>query len=242
VASEFALQFERIVVINLESRRDRYAEMGEQLRRAGLSWDSPQVRRFRAVRPADAAGFATVGAHGCFLSHLGALTQAVTDHVQSLLILEDDCNLSIDFEARERTLSRGLAASDWSLFYGGWRLDGQGPLPPSPSGVTAVEAQQEVWLAHCLAMRGEALRAAPAFLRELMSRPAGDPRGGKMDVDGAYNWLRQAHPQFGTCLATPEIAYQRSSASDIRTKWRDRVPLARAAWSMGRRLRNWRHR
>ena len=222
MASKLALHFERIVVINLESRRDRYAEMGEELRRAGLSWDSPQVRHFAAVRPADAAGFATVGAHGCFCSHLGALAQAVADQVESVLILEDDCTLSLDFEARMDKVNAGLAASDWSLFYGGWRLEGQSLPAASPNGLTPLGAQQPIWLAHCLALRGEALRAAPAFLRDLMSRPAGDPRGGRMDVDGAYNWLRRAQPHLGTFVATPQIAYQRSSASDIRMRLRDR--------------------
>jgi hypothetical protein len=42
-------------------------------------------------------------------------------------------------------------------------------------------------------MRGDALRALPAFLRGVMSRPAGDPQGGKMDADGAYTWLRSAY-------------------------------------------------
>jgi hypothetical protein len=240
--SELDRSFDRITVINLPTRRDRYAEMGRQLGRAGLGWDSPKVRHFPAVRPSDAGGFDTIGAHGCFRSHLVAIEQAVADGVDSLLILEDDCNLSDDFDRRMPKVNAALAASDWSLFYGGWLLHGTAPPPPTDSGLTLVDVQQPIWLAHCVAMRGDALRALPAFLRGVMSRPAGDPQGGKMDVDGAYTWLRSAYPHFKTYVATPEIAYQRSSASDISQKWRDRVPLLREAMSLGRKLRNLRRR
>jgi glycosyl transferase, family 25 len=212
--------------------------MGEQLRRAGLSWASPQVRHFAAARPSDMGGFESIGAHGCFRSHLGAIEQAVADKVDSVLILEDDCSFSADFDARMPKVNAALAASDWSLFYGGWHLYGRSPPLPSDSGITLVDVQQPVWLAHCVAMRGAALRALPAFLRDLMSRPVGDPQGGKMDVDGAYSWLRRAHPDFVTYIATPAIAFQRSSASDISTKWRDHAPLVRDVMAMGRKLLN----
>ena len=54
-----------------------------------------------------------------------------------------------------------------------------------------------------------------------------------MDVDGAYSWLRRPNPQFKTYIATPEIAYQRSSRTDIsEPTWRDRVVehIGRPLW------------
>ena len=43
--------FDRVVVINLESRTDRHAEMREQLQRIGLSFESPGVALFQDVKP-----------------------------------------------------------------------------------------------------------------------------------------------------------------------------------------------
>ena len=58
-------------VINLEDRTDRRAEMEQQLRRVG--WQAAFVA---AIRPVDAGDFPSVGARGCFLSHLATLKQA----------------------------------------------------------------------------------------------------------------------------------------------------------------------
>jgi len=242
--SELTRCFDRVFVVNLPSRRDRYEEMGEQLRRVGLGWDSPQVTHFPAFRPADDGGFRSVGAHGCYRSHLGVIEQAIAAGLDSILILEDDCNLSDEFSARMPAVNAALQASDWSLFYGGYHLHGA-PPPRVERGhpITLVAPEQPIWLAHCFAVRGAALRAMPPHLRDLMSRPSGDPAGGKMDVDGAYSWLRLRYPQFETYIATPEIAYQRSSRTDIsEPTWRDRLPVVRELIAGARKLRNLRKR
>jgi glycosyl transferase, family 25 len=242
--SELTRCFDRVFVINLPSRRDRYEEMGGQLRKAGLGWDSPQVTHFPAFRPADDGGFRSIGAHGCFRSHLGVIEQAIADGLDSILILEDDCNLSDEFGARMPEVNAALMKSDWSLFYGGYHLHGA-PAPRADRGhpITRVDPEQPIWLAHCFAVRGAALRALPALLRAIMSRPAGDPAGGRMDVDGAYSWLRRLNPAFETYIATPEIAYQRSSRTDIsEPTWRDRIPVVRELIAGARKLRNLRKR
>ena len=110
--SELTRCFDQIFVINLPSRRDRYEEMCEQLRRVGLGWDSPKVTHFPAFRPADDGGFRSIGAHGCFRSHLGVIEQAIADGLDSILILEDDCNLSDEFNARMRAVNAALMASE----------------------------------------------------------------------------------------------------------------------------------
>lgn len=229
-----------IVVINLPARADRRAEMSEQLGRFGLGWDSPRVTRFAAPRPTHAEGFRTLGAHGCFLSHLGAIESALERGAQALLILEDDCNFSADLNTRLPALASALDSSDWSIFYGGHAVSGEPPAPLR-SGVplAAVPAEQAIVLAHCVAFRGHALRTLPAYLRAMLARPAGHPEGGPMDVDGAYSWFRRAHPQYRTLIATPAMAYQRASRTDISTlSWRDRMPLVREVVGAGRRVLN----
>jgi GR25 family glycosyltransferase involved in LPS biosynthesis len=80
-------------VINLECRKDRRAEMETQLRR--IQWDA---QFFPAVRPPDAGDFQSIGARGCFLSHLAVLKRAAlqNDHA---VIMEDDLNFSRDFSS-----------------------------------------------------------------------------------------------------------------------------------------------
>jgi glycosyl transferase, family 25 len=238
--SELTRHWGQVFVINLPTRRDRHAEMGQQLRKVGLHWGSPGVTHFAAVRPGDDGGFRSIGAHGCYRSHLGALEQAIASGAESVMILEDDCNFADDIGGRVRTIGAALAATDWSFFYGGYHLHGKAhPRSADRGAALPVTAEQPITLAHCFAVRGQALRGLPAYLRQLMSRPAGDPSGGKMDVDGAYTWYRRAHPRFKTYIAAPEMAYQRSSRTDISAlSWRDRVPVVRDLVAAGRRLRN----
>jgi len=234
----------RVFVINLLSRRDRYLEMGGQLRKVGLGWESSRVTHVAAVRPSGDAGFPSVGAHGCFMSHLSVLEQAINAGLESILILEDDCNFVHDISARMGAVNAALECSDWSLFYGGYHLYGvPAPRPQPGSPILEVAPEQPVWLAHCLALRGQALQALPDYLRAVLSRPPGHADGGRMDVDGAYSWFRRAHPHLKTYIANPQIAYQRSSRTDIsELSWRDRLPLVRLLMAAGRKVLNLRHR
>jgi hypothetical protein len=68
--------FDRIYVINLPARTDRKREMEEQLARIGLSFAHPRVSLFAAIRPHEPGGFDTIGARGCFSSHLEVLRDA----------------------------------------------------------------------------------------------------------------------------------------------------------------------
>jgi glycosyl transferase, family 25 len=62
---------------------------------------------------------------------------------------------------------------------------------------------------------GEVARALLVYMQAQLERPAGDPLGGPMHVDGTYSWFRRDHPELVTLLSVPEIAHQRSSHSDI---------------------------
>ena len=92
--------FDRIYVINVPTRTDRRREMQAQLYRVGTSLSAPGVHLFSAVRPSAAGGFTSVGARGCFVSHLGVLREAAPGHVGRLLILEDDLDFVRGFETR----------------------------------------------------------------------------------------------------------------------------------------------
>lgn len=212
MGSAFWNIFERIYVINLDSRPDRRKEMDDQLRRMGLSLYQPPVELFRAVRPDGAGAFASIGARGCFLSHLGVVQDAVQSKLQSFLILEDDVDFSRDFQQRSDSLADGLRTTSWALFYGGYRLDRE----PAGCGCVRLSPDREVQTAHFLGVRGsDVARALLVYMQAQLGRPAGDPLGGPMHVDGTYSWFRKEHPDLVTLLSVPEIAHQRSSQSDI---------------------------
>lgn len=230
--------FQRIFVINLPARTDRRREMAAQFEAIGLGPAPPLVRFVAARRPEAAAGFPSIGARGCFLSHLEVLRRARDQGLTRLLVCEDDLNFAPGFNRRMTAVAARLAGADWSLFYGGYAVDAL-PGRPGPDGLLAVPADFPVQTSHFLALNGQAtIAACIAHLEALLGRPPGDRRGGPMHVDGAYNWFRQAHPRLRTLLAVPVLGYQRHSRTDIHDlKWFDRLPLAReaAAWLRQRR-------
>jgi hypothetical protein len=230
--------FQRVYIINLRHRKDRRREMSRELGKIGLSFRSPGVRLFEAVRPDVQDSFPSIGARGAFLSHLSILKEASTQNLQTILIFEDDLNFVPDFSERIGTVVAELEREDWSVFYGGYVLPA--PLEPqSCQSLVHADPSLHIQTAHFIGFRGQAIGEAVHYLETLLARPGGDPRGGPMHVDGAYSWFRQAFPQMLTLLATPQLGYQRSSRSDIYDlRWFDRVPAVRHAVAGLRRLRN----
>lgn len=230
--------FQQIYIINLPHRRDRRREMAEQLNRIGLSFDSAGVRLFSAVRPETSEGFPSVGARGCFLSHLAVLRDACEQGFERILILEDDVNFVDDFVARMREIETALGNADWSIFYGGYALKTHLQTGGAEAVVFA-EAADPIQTTHFISFRGRAICDAVSFLETLLSRPPGDPRGGPMHVDGAYNWFRNQCASRVTLLAVSPLGYQRSSRTDIHAhRWFDRTQGIRSGVGLLRNLAN----
>jgi glycosyl transferase, family 25 len=228
--------FDLILIINLPHRQDRRDEMSGELKRIGLSLDHPAVEVLAASSFSDPAGFPNTGARGCFDSHLRAISVAQARGAQSLLILEDDCDFSRGIATALPPLLSALDASDWSLFYGGHLSDGAEPA--TASGITLTAPADAFMGSHCIGLKRDAFETLIAYFTEMASRPSGSPDGGPMHVDGAYSWFRKDHPALQTWLATPHIAVQRPSRSDIHTpKLIDRVPLLRSLAALARRMR-----
>jgi hypothetical protein len=229
--------FRKIYVINLPSRPDRQQEMAEQLQKIGLTFTHPQVELFPALRPEARDGFRTIGARGCFMSHLEVLKDARRQGYERILICEDDLDFASDFNIRIPAVVAHLADRDWGFFYGGHRLDGW-PLT-AESGLAAIPAQQPIDTAHFVAFDQAAIAGLVVFLELLLSRSPGHPDGGPMDVDGAYTWYRSLHPAQATLAAVPVLGHQRRSRTDIHgLRWFDRTPVVRQGMAGLRRLRN----
>lgn len=210
--------FDRVYVINLPDRVDRRREMTAQLALIGLA-DDPLVRFFPAVRPTDPGDFGSLGERGCFLSHLGALKDAVANGYRSILILEDDVDWTPAALARNARLD-ALRDTDWGFLHGGRGHD-QAAADGAIS-LMRLEPERELLLGHFIGLRGDVIAGMVDYLEAMLQRPKGSPDGGPMHVDGAYSWFRRAHPEVAAWVCTPSVARQRSSRSDISvpTGWR----------------------
>lgn len=236
-------------IINLPHRADRRDEISVQLARIGLSLTAPGVHLFPAMRPTEAAGFPSIGAHGCFLSHLAVLRAARDQGVQSVLICEDDLDFAQDFAARAPAVLQELAAQPWDIFYGFLAEELVGRSKPLSSGLGSSGLQSSglrslppdlgVICAHFVAFRRPVLEALVPYLEAILAREPGDPAGGPMHVDGAYNRFRQEHPELRVLAASPSLGHQRFSTTDISVQgWKDRIPVLRTAMRWARRMRN----
>ena len=230
--------FARIFIINLPSRKDRQTEIAAQLKAIRLSLTDAGVELFPAVRPEAAEGFPSIGARGCFMSHLGVLRSAQALGLQRVAIFEDDLDFVGDFNARIQPIVKRLECIDWSIFYGGYDV-AHAPRGECLGELVEAEPDELVGTTHFVVFQGEAIAAAVQYLEKILARPAGDPDGGPMHVDGAYNWFRRANPHFKTLLASPELGFQRASRTDIHDlRWYDATPVVREFVAGLRSLKN----
>ncbi len=227
--------FDRIVVINLAARKDRLREISVQLHRLGLNFDHPKLLRFDACRFDESAGFPTAGTRGCFHSHMGVWQEAVARGDQSVLLLEDDLDLSAEIEPRLPLALAALREAEWTIFYGAVLKWLPGDAPTSP--IAAARPDEPILGGHFIAMRGEALKEIGSYLDKISLRPAGSAEGGPMHVDGAYGWFRRENLHFDTRIAHPDLGFQRSSRTDIHDLGlKDRIPIIRQLVGLARRL------
>lgn len=236
--SQFVNYFQQIYIVNLVERNDRRDEIAEQLELIGLSIDHPNIQLFPAIRPLDAGEFTSIGARGCFSSHLEILRDAKLRGLNRVLILEDDLNFSTDFPGRINEIVGQLKQLSWEIFYGGYTLlstlENAAEQP-----VLEIPSTTGVMTTHFIAFQGEVIGQLVTYLELLLSRKGGDPQGGPMHVDGAYSWFRNQKPSFKTFISFPELGYQRSSRTDIHVlRWYDRVYLIRHFLTFLRKLKN----
>ncbi|MGZ9812221.1 glycosyltransferase family 25 protein [Pseudoroseicyclus sp. H15] len=224
--------FPRIYIINLPARADRRREMEAEFARIGLALPHPKIAFVPAARPDEAGGWDSIGARGCFLSHLGLLRQIAEGPDERALILEDDCDFT-------RALGPGLEAlqsARWEMVYG--YVHGWGDAGDLPKGAIACPPEAAVRTSHFIGLTREAAGRAAAYLEAITRRSAGDPGGGPMHVDGAYNWWRRSAPQMPVVCLNPPIARQRPSRTDIQGQgWYDRLPGLAPALVWARRAK-----
>lgn len=239
--------FDKIYIINLETRIDRLIEVSEELEKIKVDISHPKIKVFKAIKPTDGEDWPTIGTKGCFLSHLGVLTDALENQYNRILVLEDDVNFNEDFNPKLQHIVSQLNNAPWDIFYGGYRTPDTSNINTQPQTAdgTVLEnlikpsANTQVICCHFVAFNKQTIAALAPYLAQVALRPMGHPEGGKMHVDGAYSWFREKHPEIITYLASPELCYQRSSATDIHElKWYDILPIFKTAASAARKIKN----
>lgn len=217
---------ERVEIINLADRSDRRADTERELEKVG--WVGSF---FLAERPAEPGKFESIGARGCFESHLAVLRRNVT--TERLILLEDDVNFINGFRTYWSILADQLDRIEWSICYGGHKM------PCTKEGLVNVDADEPITSAHFVIFNGRAIHRMVEALENIYAREAGDPNGGPMHVDGAYSTIRAQHPDLVTYAFCPSLGYQRSSRTDIgKQKWFDQTTFLRPIVHLARHMKS----
>jgi len=230
--------FDKSYIINLPERRDRYSAMRRELEKVGIFLPFDKVEIFPAVKKTERGEFPSVGARGCFLSHLAILRQAKEQGLNNVLIMEDDLSFNNRFIKNQQALTTELQQLEWDILYLGH------VETVKPTTTSFQPFSQTLRTTHFLAINGSVIERLVHFFEEILSRPGGHPDGGPMHVDGAYSTFRQQNPEVITLIATPVLGFQRPSLSDIYEErhWFDRLPVLSQLVSVARAVKLWQKR
>ena len=232
--------FDRVYIINLPRRKDRWRHARRELARIGVALDSGKVQRFDAIRPDSADGFESIGRRGVFLSHFAIARQALADGLGNVLVLEDDVAFTPAMTRCGELLARELHQRPWHLaFFGYLELDASaevvGDLVNGPPAWLALPGRRIG--THCYALHAQVLPELVRYMEDVESRPAGHPQGGRMGADATLNMFCAMHPHLIALIARPNLAGQFRSASDLMPNWMDQVPILRELRRAARSLR-----
>ena len=229
--------FDQVYIVNLPHRDDRRAETIAEFARVGMTIPNDRIRFFKASRPAEKGEFPSVGSLGNFLSQTRILADARDRGLTRVLICEDDLHLNDDLPPNTvADVLRDLRETDWSIAALGY-LEPYDP-PAGHSGLSDWHAGTrgtQFW-----AIQGaETIAGFHDYLEAVRARPSGHPKGGSMFFDGAFNMVRTQVPGITFRIATPCLAGQRASRTDIHAlRVYDRIEPLRSIAAALRRLRN----
>ncbi len=224
--------FDKVYIINLVDRADRRAEVLEEFARAKIELKEGHIEFFPATRPTDKGDFPTIGAKGCFLSHLECWKKAKSEGAKTVLVIEDDLAIAPRYTEDEHRLVEQLSSQAWDVVYFGHALD-----TPSNTPSQMVPFDGGIMLAHFYGLNEAYRDKLIQFFELAASRPGGHPEGGPMYPDAAINFYRFKYPGSITLVTQPNLGTQRSSRSDVTPKWHDRVPGLKSLAGIARKVK-----
>ncbi len=227
--------FDHVYIVNLPYRDDRRSETIADFARVGVTIPNAQITFFEASRPTEKGEFPSIGSLGNFLSQTRVLADALDKGFERILICEDDLQLN---DLPDTTVAKVLAdlkTTDWSIAALGY-LE---PETPPSNTIGLIEWTGGTRGTQFWAIQGDSIRAFHDYLELVRARPSGHPEGGSMFFDGAFNMVRTIVPGTTFRLATPCLAGQRSSRTDIHDlRFYDRVEPFRSIAGGLRKLMN----
>lgn len=232
--------FDHVYIVNLPDRADRRAETCAEFGRTGVTIPNDDITFFAATRPKDKGEFPSLGSLGNMISQTRVLAEALERGYDRVLICEDDLHLLDVSDADVAAVLSDLQSQPWNIALLGY-LEPEEP----PLGHTGlIEWQSGTLGVQFWAIQGRAtIQAMHDYLVAVRNRPSGHPDGGSMFFDGAFNMVRTKVPDIHFRLATPNLAGQRSSRTDIHAlRFYDRIEPFKSIASAGRRLMNRRRR
>lgn len=232
--------FDRTCIINLPERPDRLKLIRKELRRCGGEQHPEKVQVPFAPKPEDANGFKSRGVYGSYLSHYNILQDALRDGLETVWVLEDDATFCHRMVRKQDWIIERLRAEPWDMCFLGHSLTRE--LDGMPRGLVHHSAPFR-WC-HCYAVHARVFTRLLAYLEQNIQNPPGDPRGGKMYIDGAYNLFRRFNSDVVSLVANPALSVQRGSVSSLVSgRWYDRsrlfTPVIAAARSARDELWRW---
>ncbi len=227
--------FDQVYIVNLPNRSDRRQETVAEFARVGVAIPNGKIRFFEATRPTNKEEFPSIGSLGNFISQTRVMKDALDNGFERILVCEDDLHLN-DFAADSvKTVLEDLKSSDWTMASLGY-LE---PTTPPSDRVGLSPWDGDTLGAQFYAVRGDGIRGFHDYLAVARSRPSGHPQGGAMFFDGAFNMVRTQVPAIRFYIATPCLAGQRSSRTDLHDlRFYDRQEPFRTIMVYLRKLRN----
>ncbi len=148
--------FDRVVIINLDKRKDRWDAIQDKLSK--IKWPFKEPERFAAYDgsklPVPIGWTYGEGTWGCLLSHREVLSQAIRDGLDNVLVLEDDIFFAPDFESRVVSFIKAVPMNWDQIMLGGQFFDSSKAYDISPEARKVSLCHR----AHAYAVRGNFMR------------------------------------------------------------------------------------
>ena len=168
--------FDRLAIVHLPAREDRFRALSRELSRIGIDIHGSKVSIPDPPMPETSNGFTSRGVYGNFLSHLDIIESAYQDGLETVWVLEDDAIFSKTFKKQQTHIAQYLRLNAWDLFFighSGWK-----GLPPSSTGLLRFSGPF-IW-AHCYAVHRRIMPRLIEYLRITIDRETGHPEGAKL--------------------------------------------------------------
>ena len=133
--SELNTMVDKIFIINLQNRKDKYKRIVKQLHHLNIT----NYERLDAIRPSDnmirSNPFLSTlnnnsiygrGVIGCKMSHIKAIRKSKERGYEKVLILEDDAEFHPDFPERIKQVNKQLQTLQWDMLYLGANHESKG--------------------------------------------------------------------------------------------------------------------